>query len=69
IGLQLFSLISPQYMQLVVDNVLLSHDVHFLKVLALGFLLLMVIEVGTTSLRSLLVMSFSSMLNIQMATN
>lgn len=69
VGLQLFSLISPQYMQLVVDNVLLSHDVHFLKVLALGFLLLMVIEVGTTSLRSLLVMSFSSMLNIQMATN
>lgn len=69
IGLQLFSLISPQYMQLVVDNVLLSHDVHFLKVLALGFLLLMVIEVGTSSLRSLLVMSFSSMLNIQMATN
>lgn len=69
IGLQLFSLISPQYMQLVVDNVLLSHDVHFLKVLALGFLLLMVIEVGTTSLRQLLVMSLGSMLNIQMATN
>jgi len=69
IGLQVFSLISPQYMQLVVDNVLLSHDVHFLKVLALGFLLLMVIDVGTTALRSLLVMSLSSMLNIQMATN
>lgn len=69
IGLQVFSLISPQYMQLVVDNVLLSHDVHFLKVLALGFLLLMIIDVGTTALRSLLVMSLSSMLNIQMATN
>ncbi|MGE3319591.1 MAG: peptidase domain-containing ABC transporter [Candidatus Berkiella sp.] len=69
VGLQVFSLISPQYMQLVVDNVLLSHDVHFLKVLALGFLLLMIIDVGTTSLRSLLVMSLSSMLNIQMATN
>lgn len=69
LGLQLFTLISPLYMQWVVDEVLLSHDVHFLKVLALGFLLLMLIEVGTTSLRSWLIMSFSSMLSIQMATN
>ena len=69
VALQIFSLISPQYMQFVVDDVLHSFDVHFLKVLALGFLLLMLIEVGTTALRSLLVMSFSSMLNIQMAAN
>lgn len=69
IALQLFSLVTPQYMQLVVDEVLRSYDVHFLTVLALGFLLLMVIEVCTTALRSVLVMSFSSMLNIQMATN
>lgn len=68
-GLQLFTLISPLYMQWVVDEVLLSHDVHFLKVLALGFLLLMLIEVGTTSLRAWLIMSFSSMLSIQMASN
>jgi ATP-binding cassette subfamily B protein RaxB len=69
VALQVFSLISPQYMQFVVDGVLQSYDVHFLKVLALGFFLLMVIDVGTSSLRSLLVMSFSSMLSIQMATN
>ncbi|MBS0289153.1 MAG: peptidase domain-containing ABC transporter [Proteobacteria bacterium] len=69
VALQIFSLISPQFMQFVVDGVLQSHDIHFLKVLALGFLLLMVIDVGTTALRSLLVMSFSSMLSIQMTTN
>lgn len=69
VALQIFSLISPQYMQFVVDDVLHSFDVHFLKVLALGFLLLMLIDVGTTALRSLLLMSFSSMLNIQMAAN
>lgn len=69
VALQLFSLLSPQYMQFVVDDVLTSYDVNFLKVLALGFLLLMVIEVGTTTLRSILLMSFSSMLSIQMATN
>lgn len=69
IALQLFSLISPQYMQMVVDNVLLSNDTHFLKVLAIGFFLLMLIQLGTTALRSILIMSLSSMLSIQMATN
>lgn len=69
LALQIFSLISPLYMQLVVDEVLRSYDVHFLKVLALGFTLLMLIDLGTTALRSVLLMSFSSMLNIQMATN
>jgi ATP-binding cassette, subfamily B, bacterial CvaB/MchF/RaxB len=69
IALQIFSLISPLYMQLVVDEVLRSYDMHFLKVLALGFTLLMLIELGTSALRSVLLMSFSSMLNIQMATN
>ena len=69
IGLQLFALISPLFMQLVVDEVLRSYDFHLLKALALGFGLLMLIEMGTTALRSVLLMSFSSMLNIQMATN
>lgn len=69
IALQVFSLLSPLYMQLVVDEVLRSFDMHFLKVLALGFTLLMLIELGTSALRSVLLMSFSSMLNIQMATN
>ncbi|MFI4938504.1 MAG: peptidase domain-containing ABC transporter [Candidatus Berkiellales bacterium] len=69
IALQIFSLISPQFMQLVVDEVLRSYDLHFLKVLAIGFCSLMLIDVGTSSLRSILVMSLSSMLSIQMATN
>jgi len=69
LALQVFSLISPFYMQLVVDEVLVSYDVHFLTVLALGFLMLMLIDVGTTALRALLVMGFSSMLSIQMAAN
>ncbi len=69
VALQLFALISPLYMQMVVDEVLRSYDIHFLKVLSLGFFLLAMIQVGTSALRSLLVMSFSSMLSIQMATN
>lgn len=67
--LQVFALISPFYMQLVIDNVTQSHDIHFLKVLALGFGMLMLIDIFTTTLRSILVMSFASMMSIQMATN
>lgn len=69
VALQLFALLSPLFMQLVVDEVLHSYDMHLLKALALGFGLLMLVELGTTALRSVLLMSFSSMLNIQMATN
>lgn len=69
IALQLFSLISPLFTQLVMDEVIISHDLGFLKVLALGFFLLMLIDAGTTALRSLLLMGFSSMLSMQMTTN
>jgi ATP-binding cassette subfamily B protein RaxB len=69
IVLQVFSLISPQYMQLVVDNVLLSADMHLLKVLAMAFALLAFISLATEALRSLLVLSLGSMLSIQMAAN
>lgn len=69
LALQVFSLISPLFMQLVVDEVLLSHDLHLLSVLAIGFGLLMLIDLGTTALRSFVVLSLSSMLSVQMAAN
>ncbi len=69
IVLQVFTLISPFYSQLVVDNAILSHDMSFLKILAVGFLLVMLIQLFVTALRSLLVLSLGSMLSIQMATN
>lgn len=67
--LQAFSLISPFYNQLVVDQAIVSHDMSFLKILAIGFLLVMLIQLFVTGLRSLLVLSLGSMLSIQMATN
>lgn len=67
--LQAFTLISPFYNQLVVDQAIVSHDMGFLKVLALGFLMVMLIQLFVTGLRSLLVLSLGSMLSIQMATN
>lgn len=69
IVLQLFSLISPLFVQLVVDEVVLRKDTHLLLILALGFFMVMLIDVLTSALRAYVVMRFSSLLSIQMATN
>lgn len=69
IALQLFSLVSPYYMQLVVDEVLIRADSNLLTVLAIGFGMLMFINIATETLRSYLVLKCSSMLSIQMAAN
>ena len=49
--IQLFALATPSYMQLVVDDVLVKQDVDVLKVLAIGFLLLALLNVVTKTLR------------------
>lgn len=67
--LQIFALISPFYMQTVVDDVLLRNDHQLLFVLAIGFLLLMFVQVATGALRSLIILHLSSKLSIQMAAN
>ncbi|MEE4108145.1 MAG: peptidase domain-containing ABC transporter, partial [Halieaceae bacterium] len=67
--LQIFALVAPFYMQTVVDDVLLHSNTDLLLVLALGFGLLLLIEVGTKALRQLVVLDLSSRLNIQMAAN
>jgi ATP-binding cassette, subfamily B, bacterial CvaB/MchF/RaxB len=67
--LQFFMLVAPYYMQLVVDEVLVSRDLDLLHVLALGFTLLLVLQILTTVLRSWLVLHLSSVLNLQLATN
>lgn len=67
--LQCTALISPFYMQWVIDNVLLSNDKPLLIVLALGFSFLILIQAGVSALRSWMVLRFSSALNLQMAAN
>ena len=68
-ALQIFALGSPFYMQLVVDEALVSHDADLLTVLALGFLLLVLIEVATRAFRAYVILVISNILNIQMANN
>ncbi|WP_226685351.1 peptidase domain-containing ABC transporter [Shewanella indica] len=67
--LQVFALVTPYYMQWVVDEVLISQDKPLLIVLAVGFGLLVAINVITTSVRSWLVLRVSSLLNMQMGVN
>ncbi|ELB2104174.1 peptidase domain-containing ABC transporter [Vibrio parahaemolyticus] len=67
--LQFIAIANPYYMQWVVDEVLLSHDQPLLVVLAIGFGLLLVINVTTTAIRSYLVLRLSSMMNMQLGIN
>ena len=67
--LQLFSLVSPLYMQMVIDDVVLRNDKNLLLVLALGFGMLLLIQTGTNMLREFVMLHISNRLNIQMAAN
>ena len=67
--LQLFALMTPYYMQWVIDEVLISFDKPLLTVLALGFALIAIISVVTNAVRSWLILRLSSLLNMQMGVN
>lgn len=61
--MQAFSLISPYYMQLVIDDVLVSFDTQLLKILAITFTILLLINLSITCLRGLTVAHFGAELN------
>ena len=67
--LQIFMLLSPYYIQLVVDEVLISFDNSLLVVLAGGFSLLLFFSITTKAIRSWLILRLSSQLNLQMGAN
>ncbi len=67
--LQAFSIASPYYMQIVVDDVILRRDFNLLSVLAMGFGLLLLIESATTLLRQYINLTLSNLLSVQMSAN
>lgn len=69
IVLQLFALASPYYMQLVLDEVVVSFDENLLLVLALGFGFISLFNSLTAMLRGFVVVHLSSMLSLQLGTN
>ena len=67
--LEAFMLLSPFFMQWVVDSVLVSLDRDLLVTLGVGFGLLVLITVATGALRSWAVLHLSSTLNLQWLAN
>lgn len=66
--LQALVLIGPLYMQLIVDQVLVSQDIAFLNVIGLGFLLMMGLELVTSAIRSLLIIDLGSQFGLQFSS-
>ncbi|MEO7152660.1 MAG: cysteine peptidase family C39 domain-containing protein, partial [Burkholderiaceae bacterium] len=69
LALEGFMLLSPFFMQWVVDGVLVSADRDLLVTLGLGFGLLVLIQVGAGAIRSWAVLHLSSTLNLQWLSN
>ena len=67
--LQIAALLTPYYMQWVIDKVLISNDKPLLIVLAVGFILLMLTQTVVEIFRRWLILRFNSALNIQMGAN
>ncbi len=67
--LQVFALASPYYIQLVIDDVILTADTSLLTVLAIGFALVLLFEIGTTALRGFTLLHFGNLMNIQLGAN
>jgi ATP-binding cassette subfamily B protein RaxB len=69
LALEAFMLLSPFFMQWVVDGVLVSADRDLLVTLGLGFGLLVLIQVGAGAVRSWAVLHLSCTLNLQWLAN
>lgn len=69
ISLEVFALVSPFFLQWVIDNVIVSGDRDLLTTLALGFGLLMLMQQGIGALRSWVIMHLSTTLNLQWRAN
>jgi ATP-binding cassette, subfamily B, bacterial CvaB/MchF/RaxB len=68
-GLEAFMLLSPFFLQWVVDGVLVSADRDLLVTLGLGFGLLVLLQVATAAIRSWAVLHLSATLNLQWLSN
>lgn len=69
LALEFFALLSPFFMQWVVDGVLVTADHDLLVTLGLGFSLLVLITVATGAIRSWAVLYLSATLNLQWLSN
>lgn len=69
LALEVFGLVSPLFMQWVLDHVVVSRDTQLLTTLAIGFGLLMLLQQGTTLVRSWLLMVIKTSIGVQWKSN
>ena len=69
LALQAIAVVAPFYMQWAVDGAVVSADRDLLTVLGLGFLLLTLVQVALTAVRSWVVLYLSTTLNLQWLAN
>lgn len=69
IALEVFGILSPFYMQWVMDQVLVSADYDLLTLLGTGFIIIMILQNIIAALRSWVTTWFSSLLSVQWTTN
>ncbi|QGU89498.1 peptidase domain-containing ABC transporter [Erwinia sorbitola] len=69
VALELFGLLTPFFMQWVMDLVLVSADRDLLSLMGAGFIIILVLQNVITALRSWVMTWFSSVLSVQWTTN
>jgi len=69
ITLQIIAIATPFYIQLVVDDVLVARDLDLLVILAIGFALLVIVEILNFGVRALTIAMTGNQLNLQMSAN
>ncbi len=67
--LQIFVLTGPLFMQWILDHVIVSRDTNLLTTLALGFLLLLLIQLGVGILRSWMLLAINTSIRVQWKAN
>lgn len=69
LSLEVFALVSPFFLQWVIDNVIVSGDRDLLSTLAIGFGLLMLMQQAVSAIRSWVILYMGTTLNIQWRAN
>lgn len=67
--LQAFVLLSPYFMRVVTDEVLVTNDYNLLLILAGGFLMVALLEVIIEAIRSFVILRFGNQISIQLGSN
>lgn len=69
LALEVVGLVSPLFMQWILDHVLVAQDASLLTTLAIGFLLLAVIQIGISTARSWVLLTMGTTLRVQWHSN